>query len=670
MKKAAQFIGPARGPAGQPARTITHSPNVFIGQRLGSGSPAAGTILYHIHVDADRDGVADADWRNADRWDFQRRGLGAVVLPYLNTDKPRRAEDIAPLTIRRDPATAGRSTAGWRGELWADHPYKLTLLSGTSASAVPLTDPLKNPMIQLDLSKDEIELGMEATQHPGPYLGAGRDPDPRAQHPAWVFEGLVKLILRLFDPSGKMTHVETALVRVAPWVAFNHFDPTDKVYISTYGLGQDIRDKMALISPSVTVEQVNSGDQWTQDQGEPGFTNLPSTTGAGEGRLHLLELKNSALHDHARPTMTVVESNNDEAERIDEKKWKGVSPGRDSIDFGGNVECVPPFVHPSSNRVYSLGRLYYGNPVADSKYPSNHRSFYGPLRRFFDSQAVQDPFTLDSGWLNVGHVDEVVTCLPMKDARLGFRVLIASHDLALQLCDPIADNTPAFGPYAGQWREVLFAIVATHAARNQQPSPSRFRAPSPLPFTVTTGFLKGKTPYNVVRYDFLGNAPAIRQKLSSIRADFTREVGLLPDDFIELPVLFQATPFQPPPAAPTSLNAVAFTPGVVNGLVITRGDPEWSADRNVTFIVPKPFGPALHPGGRKPTPPNECVFEEYIRNALGPASKTGVHVVFADDFMGYHVLDGEVHCGTNSIRVPPKDRRFWAPREDTRRKTP
>ncbi|MEZ4298223.1 MAG: protein-arginine deiminase family protein [Polyangiaceae bacterium] len=664
MMRAARLTEAAHGPDGQGARTITASPNVLIGRRTGQLVAAVPGPAFHIHVDADRDGQPDPDWRNADRWDFQRTGLGAIVLPNLDPSRPRRAEDIAPLVIRRDPATAGRSAAGWRGELFADNPYKLTLLSGRSASATPLTDPLRAPLIDLDLSQDEIELGMEATQHPGPYLGKGRDPDPLAKNPAWVFEGLVRIHLRIFDPSGAMIQNETALVRVAPWIAFSHFDPTERVYISTLPEGQDIRDKIGSLSPAVPLQQI-AGDRWTQDQGEPGFTSAPETASAALQRPALLELKMRLLGDALQNDMAVVRTLEDEAEAIDEKEWAGQSSGG-VIDFGGDIETVPPFVHPSNGRVYAFGRLFHGTAYPSATDPTGHRPFYGPLRRFFDSQAIQEPFALDTGWLRVGHVDEVVCMLPMKDARLGFRVLIASHRLALDLVAPLDDATPIFGPHAQTRSRIVEEIETNYILHT---TGRRWGKQYPAgPIDLNVGFLKNKSPYNVRRCDFAAITSEVTRKISAMRAILTREIGLQADDFIELPVLFMGTPPSVPPAQPTSLSAVAFTPGVVNGLVITRGDPTWSGARTVTYVAPKPFGPLTHARGRKPSPPNDCVFEEHIRNALGPPSRTGVEVVFADDFLGYHVEDGEVHCGTNSLRTPPTDRRWWAPRQDTRKK--
>jgi protein-arginine deiminase len=56
--------------------------------------------------------------------------------------------------------------------------------------------------------------------------------------------------------------------------------------------------------------------------------------------------------------------------------------------------------------------------------------------------------------------------------------------------------------------------------------------------------------------------------------------------------------------------------------------------------IPKPFGPLIN--GR-------CCLEEKVRSLLEPL---GLHCVFIDDYLSYHQLLGEIHCGTNVRRKP------------------
>lgn len=62
--------------------------------------------------------------------------------------------------------------------------------------------------------------------------------------------------------------------------------------------------------------------------------------------------------------------------------------------------------------------------------------------------------------------------------------------------------------------------------------------------------------------------------------------------------------------------------------------------------IPKPFGPIIN--GR-------CCLEEKVRELLEPL---GLRCVFIDDYLSYHELLGEIHCGTN-VRRKPFSFKWW-----------
>ncbi|KAM4758613.1 protein-arginine deiminase type-1-like [Cyanocitta cristata] len=99
-----------------------------------------------------------------------------------------------------------------------------------------------------------------------------------------------------------------------------------------------------------------------------------------------------------------------------------------------------------------------------------------------------------------------------------------------------------------------------------------------------------------------------------------RALGLAEPDILDIPQLFQGD---------VASGAKAFFPGMVNMLVLGRH-----------LGIPKPFGPAV--GGR-------CCLEQRVRELLEPL---GLSCTFIDDFFSYHVLAGDVHCGTNVRRKP------------------
>uniref|UniRef100_I3LXE4 protein-arginine deiminase n=1 Tax=Ictidomys tridecemlineatus TaxID=43179 RepID=I3LXE4_ICTTR len=98
-----------------------------------------------------------------------------------------------------------------------------------------------------------------------------------------------------------------------------------------------------------------------------------------------------------------------------------------------------------------------------------------------------------------------------------------------------------------------------------------------------------------------------------------RELGLAEADIVDIPQLFSLQ----------GTRAEAFFPDMVNMVVLGQ-----------YLGIPKPYGPVID--GR-------CCLEEEVRALLEPL---GLHCVFVDDFLSYHKLLGEVHCGTNVRRQP------------------
>ncbi|NXX52242.1 PADI1 deiminase, partial [Scopus umbretta] len=98
-----------------------------------------------------------------------------------------------------------------------------------------------------------------------------------------------------------------------------------------------------------------------------------------------------------------------------------------------------------------------------------------------------------------------------------------------------------------------------------------------------------------------------------------QELGLSEQDIIDIPQLFILK----------GSRADALFPDMVNMLVLGRH-----------LGIPKPFGPLV--GG-------QCCLEERVRALLEPL---GLTCTFIDDYFSYHVLSGDVHCGTNVRRKP------------------
>ncbi|XP_025711631.1 protein-arginine deiminase type-4 isoform X2 [Callorhinus ursinus] len=110
-----------------------------------------------------------------------------------------------------------------------------------------------------------------------------------------------------------------------------------------------------------------------------------------------------------------------------------------------------------------------------------------------------------------------------------------------------------------------------------------------------------------------------------------RELGLTERDIIDIPQLFKLREEE----VSRVLKAEAYFPNMVNMLVLGKH-----------LGIPKPFGPIIN---------GQCCLEEKVRSLLEPL---GLHCTFIDDFTPYHMLHGEVHCGTN-VRRQPFSFKWW-----------
>ncbi|MEM9694527.1 MAG: protein-arginine deiminase family protein, partial [Myxococcota bacterium] len=628
----------------------------------GQSEPAEGAayVRFHIHVDANRDGQVDDSWEHNGEWRGGADGFGAVVMvnsdddaspyfpfgetvvlpdepPSLDLAKPGRvitgadAADVAPLVLRRDPITAGQSEAGWSLRLFVDRPSVLRIFDGNSEGATELIGPETNAGYTFfDLAEDEITLSMEALRYPGPDPNTGED----------SFDGRATITLEMYAPSGTLDHTESAVVRVAPWIVFSHFDPTQAVLAYSprdlQGLVIERRDSLdptdvrsflesfvpsherflaelnlalpAGLSSTNLSNFANPGDPWIQDVLESGHCGM-----AGEG---------------AR--MTVCHGQGDERERFrfadglvspDVGLIRSVPRGRPTQTFDnfGNVECTPPLRNRAGELTYPYGRIVFGE--------NNQGRHLAPAllqdtRRLFEAQGLQSPIALPTGWLGVGHIDEAISFLPMRDAPLGFRVLVASPALAYELfAEMVAQGRGAeriLGGLAGV-EDPLFA------GRNA--------------FTAEEYLTLGGE-FEVMR----ATTDGVEGYLEEIQGPLISALGLSGSDFIPLPVVFHSDLNGGSPR-----YCGAFTPNVVNSLIVTQGAAELDVPKSVTMVAAK-TAPAAAVGADLD---GSSYFDTYIKQVLEQGGRSGVTVKFIDAFESFHVNHGEVHCATNSLRHAP-----------------
>ncbi|NWR96005.1 PADI1 deiminase, partial [Furnarius figulus] len=210
------------------------------------------------------------------------------------------------------------------------------------------------------------------------------------------------------------------------------------------------------------------------------------------------------------------------------------------------------------------------------------------VRDFLFAQKVQAPLEVYSEWLSVGHVDEFLTFVPAPD-RKGFRLLLASPNACYQLFKEKQRQ--------GHGEATQFIGRGEGMKDSERRSIDDILADESL-----------RSDNRHVQRCIDWNRDLLKQ-----------ELGLSEQDIIDIPQLFILR----------GSRADALFPDMVNMLVLGR-----------QLGIPKPFGPVV--GG-------QCCLEQRVRELLEPL---GLSCTFIDDYFSYHVLSGDVHCGTNVRRKP------------------
>jgi len=297
-----------------------------------------------------------------------------------------------------------------------------------------------------------------------------------------------------------------------------------------------------------------------------------------------------------------------------------------TLDSFGNLECSPPVTG------YPFGRIIYGE---DKK--KLHHNIDENVTKHLDAQKQQSPFSLDVSWLEVGHVDEFISFIPHPQGRNRFKVVLASPVSSLRIIEKNkAVNLSLFqgidqdsnGGNAIDLVKTLEAYKALQAGAGVEES-KQMQVSSYVELGTTQQINSNIT----LSANFRQLQTTIQGIIDMQQDKLKKELFLEDSDFIKLPVLFHNDSLGDGASAE---RCEAFTSNSVNMLVDTH------SATSATLIMPKPFGPMAN---------NICLFEEEIRAVLAGSGNT---IQFLDCFLSYHVFQGEIHCGTNTRRVPPK----------------
>ena len=267
----------------------------------------------------------------------------------------------------------------------------------------------------------------------------------------------------------------------------------------------------------------------------------------------------------------------------------------DTLNSFGNTEVVPPHVAPDGE-AYPHGRVFRGDGPDPMVRPDP------TLSHMIDGQGAQPLIWLDTNWLLVKHVDEIITFVE-TDTERGWSMLYNDPVRARDILEQLQAE--------GHGDELLFED-------RYYPGGWGGGGGSPAERTVD----------QVLDDDNVMAASARAAVEVDAQVDILQqEVGIGDDEMIPIAFLHEDS----------GGGILAYQPGIINGISL---QPD-------VFGAPKPQGPWID---------GEDVFQADVESLLNPVG-VGLHWIESWDV--YHVGVGQVHCGSNVERELPTTP-WWA----------
>jgi protein-arginine deiminase len=353
-------------------------------------------------------------------------------------------------------------------------------------------------------------------------LGVGLlmpEPSGNGDRPAWPREFTARISTKA--QGGQQVRVP---FRVAPFIIPSALERVEELLIVSLPITaesvQAVKGFAATTGLKVIdLEMDEPCDQWIQDAFEPGLFTYPTSLGPEQARASLNGLRKEARASAARLDDHV-------GRRLRRHGVVTVVPGAPRkntrwIDWYGNLEATPPHTDRQGRR-FPYGRIIAGKQRELAMHPG--------VMRFLEAQAVQwPPIVVDTSWLAIGHVDEVVNFVP-ANGKAGFKVLLPSPKAAREMVEVLVERG-------------LEEVPVFTGTENQM-------ALGRLQMTIA-----GTSENH-----------AIDDAVSRVREQLKKDLNLLDSDFVMLPALFQ--------------RGMAVIPNAVNSMVV-----------NGQLLVPRPHGP-------------------------------------------------------------------------------
>src|SRR3989339_12790 len=383
-----------------------------------------------LDMDANRDGIIDdmlKDDSGEDKWEYGKNKKGAIIICNNDNDDKNSGNneidnenetvdgeddipDLTPLIIRKPAILLPEGKLFLR----VSDKSKCRIFDKRDTEGKVIIGPNSADEYEIKDLTTDLEYGVEAISYTDKN-----------------FNGLLTISLVLKYGVGKEFKDEVQ-VRVAPWLMLPNTAPAEKVYVSNYDPIFANRLGVFVNTAGAGIEKVPdnySGDVWLQDEFELGYYRKSPV----DWLMHtILDLpREVGLSPY--PRWELMGKNTGWVDKNE------VEPSS-SLDYGGNIEVSPPVT--VGKKEYKFGRIIYGSSWV-KKFRLPGRKMNPDLSAFLFAQEIQSPFYADTDWLDVGHIDEIISFVPVPNTanKNDFVILVASPQQAINILQKQSPGT-------------------------------------------------------------------------------------------------------------------------------------------------------------------------------------------------------------------------------------
>jgi len=480
-------------------------------------------IEVRIVADVNRDGKVQfgPDNQGKDKWTAER---GAIFFNNNDSDQNTRTpdhadavingkedlKDLAILKVKRIPELPDHTQVTVSVDEASKGKVRL-FVKAAKNSYTPVDISKNGNIAQALLDKADLELRIEANSYAD-----------------GVWNGETQVVITVKTPDEEIRS-DSIKLKVAPFILLSNINKGKTLYVRKYpGKNDAFIQKLRQIVPQAgaelhlvpACEPYREYHIWLQDTMEIGYSEKPGQ----RMNVVLKANRNLSLDNFAKDKLLGPDFGWIQVGKFREKYGKGVR-GNSWLDWYGNLEVTPPFPE------YPFGRIYYGyNPDGPKEASLNPE-----IVAMLEAQKIQAPaLRLDTGWLLIKHVDEMISFLPSGDPEHPYRILVVDPGAMIALLEKWMKN--------GNGDTRLLEVYSEN--------------------TTVASLYKNE---NLIKHN-----KYLRTKRIEPNIDFLkRELGLREEDFIRVPALF-------------SKYGASIVPNMVNSAVL-----------NGHILIAAPNGPVI-----------------------------------------------------------------------------